>query len=486
MQPSRNSLIYIAGSFLVSASAEEIPWAVPQGFTVEVFADSLFLPVNIAFVPAPDSAEDALFCYVTELYGRVSAVRRNGMVSTYVDSLLNFNPTGDFPGSGELGVTGIAVETDTGDLIVSMVFVEDSVIFNRLVRMTSVDGGWTMDSLDILLEGIPGPGQSHQIQAVTIGPDGMVYINVGDGEYDQSSQDDDDLRGKILRLSPDGSIPPDNPTPGSYVYAKGFRNPFGATWRSADDALYISDNGPDENDRLARVEPGSNLGWCCDMTAGALHLWTPTVSPVGLDFMGGSQFPEEYAGHLFVGAFGHTYYQGTSGRGKTIFDFTLDSAGTSVIAVNEFLTYTGKGFGTVVGVAFGPDGLYFTDIFGEEGFDETGHAYGNIYRITRQTSEDDVNVPEEYNLFQNMPNPFNAITTIRFNLPEEGQVIFTIYDVLGRKVVTLVSNEQYSSGSHSVSWDGKDQLGNRVSSGVYLYQIQAGNFIQARKMVLLK
>ncbi len=486
MQLWRNSLIYIAGSFLVPVSAQEIPWAVPKGFTVEVFADSLFLPVNIAFVPAPDSSEDALFCYVTELYGRVSAVSRNGTVSTYVDSLLNFNPTGGFPGSGELGVTGIAVETATGDLIVSMVYVEGSGIFNRLVRMTSADGGWTKDSLYTLLEGIPGPGQSHQIHTVTLGPDGMVYVNVGDGEYAESSQDDDDLRGKILRLAPDGSIPPDNPVPGSYVYAKGLRNPFGATWRNADDALYISDNGPDENDRLARVEPGSNLGWCCDMTAGALHLWTPTVSPVGLDFMEGSQFPEEYAGHLFVGAFGPTYYQGTSGRGKTIFDFTLDSAGTRVVAVNKFMTYTGQGFGTVVGVAFGPDGLYFTDIFGEDGFDETGRAYGNIYRITRQTGEDNGDVPAEYSLLQNIPNPFNAGTTIRFDLPEEGQVMLTIYDVLGRKVVTLVANEPYSSGSHAVLWDGKDQSGQRVSSGVYLVQIQAGNFSRSRKMLLLK
>ena len=107
-------------------------------------------------------------------------------------------------------------------------------------------------------------------------------------------------------------------------------------------------------------------------------------------------------------------------------------------------------------------------------------------RFVGEAIEDYVTVPEEYSLFQNMPNPFNDLTTIRFNLPEESNVNLTIYDVLGRKVATIVSNEQYGPGSHLVFWDGKDQLGKPVSSGVYLYQMHAGDFIQTHKMLLLR
>jgi hypothetical protein len=93
--------------------------------------------------------------------------------------------------------------------------------------------------------------------------------------------------------------------------------------------------------------------------------------------------------------------------------------------------------------------------------------------------------PTLFTLHQNFPNPFNPITTLSYDLPEDNFVILTVYDMLGRVVVQLVNTTQ-EAGFNLVQWDGSDSMGRSVSAGVYLYQIQAGEFVQTKKMVLLK
>jgi len=94
-------------------------------------------------------------------------------------------------------------------------------------------------------------------------------------------------------------------------------------------------------------------------------------------------------------------------------------------------------------------------------------------------------VPVLFGLHQNFPNPFNPITTLRYDLPEDALVILNIYDMLGRKVNQLVSTTQ-EAGFRSIKWDATDSMDRPVSAGVYLYQIKVGEFVQTRKMVLLK
>ncbi|MCW8823742.1 MAG: T9SS type A sorting domain-containing protein [Ignavibacteriaceae bacterium] len=89
-------------------------------------------------------------------------------------------------------------------------------------------------------------------------------------------------------------------------------------------------------------------------------------------------------------------------------------------------------------------------------------------------------VPKSIYLYQNYPNPFNPSTTIRFEIPVSGLVTLKIYDVLGNEVVTLV-NEELTAGVHETNFDAT-----RFSSGVYFYQIKSGNFIQTKKMILIK
>jgi ankyrin repeat protein len=93
--------------------------------------------------------------------------------------------------------------------------------------------------------------------------------------------------------------------------------------------------------------------------------------------------------------------------------------------------------------------------------------------------------PQEYWLSQNYPNPFNLSTKIEFTLPKSGFVSLNIYNILGRKVRTLVSGHS-TSGYKSVLWDGKDDSGKEVASGIYFYRLRGGDFSETKKLVLLK
>jgi len=98
---------------------------------------------------------------------------------------------------------------------------------------------------------------------------------------------------------------------------------------------------------------------------------------------------------------------------------------------------------------------------------------------------DNIVIPSRYTLHQNFPNPFNPVTTLRYELPEQATVNITIYDMLGKHVKTLI-NQTQNVGYKSVIWDATNDYGKPVSAGIYLYQIQAGKHISTKKMVLLK
>jgi len=99
--------------------------------------------------------------------------------------------------------------------------------------------------------------------------------------------------------------------------------------------------------------------------------------------------------------------------------------------------------------------------------------------------EDEEILPTRFELHQSYPNPFNNQTVIKYSLFKRTEVSLVIYNVLGQKVRTLVNNER-QSGDVSVTWDGKDESGKDLSSGIYFYQLRAGQFTQTRRMVLLK
>jgi hypothetical protein len=94
-------------------------------------------------------------------------------------------------------------------------------------------------------------------------------------------------------------------------------------------------------------------------------------------------------------------------------------------------------------------------------------------------------IPISYALHQNYPNPFNPVTTLRYDLPDDNYVTLTIYDLNGREINQIINTSQ-PAGHHSVMWNSTDSFGKPVSAGIYLYQIKTADFVQTRKMVLLK
>ncbi len=109
----------------------------------------------------------------------------------------------------------------------------------------------------------------------------------------------------------------------------------------------------------------------------------------------------------------------------------------------------------------------------------------SITTLTGVEFEQTPDVPMEYALTQNYPNPFNPTTQIQFSIPERADVTLTIYDITGREVTQLV-NESLGTGTYTATWDGRNANGQLVSSGVYLYRIQAGYFVQTKRMVFVK
>ena len=127
---------------------------------------------------------------------------------------------------------------------------------------------------------------------------------------------------------------------------------------------------------------------------------------------------------------------------------------------------------------------------GQQGIDDSDFPaqfkidYVKIYEASQLSSYDRL-LPIRYKSYQNYPNPFNPITTLRYNLPGDAMVNITIYDMMGRQVKTIVNGSQ-TAGHKTIQWNATNDKNRPVSAGLYLYAIQAGEFKQSKKMVLLK
>jgi len=120
------------------------------------------------------------------------------------------------------------------------------------------------------------------------------------------------------------------------------------------------------------------------------------------------------------------------------------------------------------------------------GWSPTGFGCGPIGSVKEQKRGTGSNLPRDFSLGQNYPNPFNATTVIEFTLPRTSAVNLQVFNILGQKVVTLV-DETLEAGYKQVAWDGKDQKGNPVASGVYFYRLRAGDsFSDMKKMQLVR
>jgi glucose/arabinose dehydrogenase len=152
--------------------------------------------------------------------------------------------------AGEGGLLGLAAGPD--ELLYLYLTTSSD---NRVVRVDPDSD----DEPEVVLDGIPSQ-RTHNGGRIAFGPDGMLYVATGDAQDRPASQDPDSLAGKILRVTPDGDVPDDNPTPGSPVWSLGHRNVQGLAF-DADGRLYAPEFGPDVDDEVNLIEPGANYGW---------------------------------------------------------------------------------------------------------------------------------------------------------------------------------------------------------------------------------
>jgi glucose/arabinose dehydrogenase len=193
-------------------------------------------------------------------------------------------------GTGEGGLLGIAVR----DGYLYAYFTAGTE--NRIERypLTGSGAATRLGAAQTLLSGIPS-GSNHNGGRLAFGPDGMLYTSTGDAGTTSRSQDLNSLGGKILRLTPDGRVPADNPFVGSYVYSYGHRNVQGLAWAS-DGSMYASEFGQNTWDELNLIKAGGNYGWpTVEGKAGnnlyidPLQQWaTAEASPSGIAISGGN------------------------------------------------------------------------------------------------------------------------------------------------------------------------------------------------------
>jgi glucose/arabinose dehydrogenase len=377
-----------------------VPWISRQpGFVIEKVAGDLQLPLQIAFVPLPEEGPDAVLYYVVELYGAVKAVTRSGHVHDFAENLLDIEPTGHFPGNGEWGLGGITVDPENGDVYVTGVYWPDRTIWSlhpRVLRLRPTADGLRAAAVETVVAFTnEQQSPSHQISNITFGPDGKLYVHAGDGAEHENGQKMTTIRGKILRMNRDGTPPADNPffddrdgiSATDYIYALGLRNPFGGSWRAADQSLYCIENGP-LTDRFARIVAGQNYLWDgtdASMSNFALRTWQSPAAPVQVAFMqpetfGGSGFPREKWDSAFVTESGPTWASGVQTAGKRITEVSF-RGGQDVASAAPLIEYDGTGRATVAGIAAGPDGLYFTDLYRDYGFVKTIDRGAQIFRV---------------------------------------------------------------------------------------------------------
>lgn len=166
----------------------------------------------------------------------------------------------------------------------------------------------------IILDNIP-VARFHNGGRLRFGPDGMLYIGTGDAREPETAQNVNSIAGKILRLTPDGQVPDDNPFPGNPAFITGVRNTQGFGWFN-DSTLWVTDHGPSGelgrtgHDEVSVASPGANLGWPtiygCQKQEGMVSpslTWNQAVPPGGAEMYTGDAIPE-WQGSLLIGVLG--------------------------------------------------------------------------------------------------------------------------------------------------------------------------------------
>lgn len=324
----------------------------PPGVNVETIATGLVVPWDIAFPSAGRM-------YVTERPGQVRLIENGKLRAEPYAQISSVSSV------GEAGLMGIALHPNYPNprqLFLMYTYRTGGNPYNRVSRFD--DTGTTLANEKALLEGIRGETY-HDGGALRFGPDGMLYVGTGDGGQPERAQNLKSLNGKILRMTPDGKVPADNPFPSSYVYAYGLRNVQGLAWNPSNGDLWATTHGPsgefglEAMDSVFIVPKGGNCGWPRSLGVTGINgvvppmLWFPNSAvPPGLAvFYTGSQMPQ-LKGNIFF----------CSLRGEHLARVVLSGPRSISRLERWFATGTQQGsYGRLRAVVQGPDGaLYVT------------------------------------------------------------------------------------------------------------------------------
>jgi glucose/arabinose dehydrogenase len=380
--------IAMAASFLVTCSQPQpiqapydwkSDWAVESGFSITPDTAGYSFPTAIAFVPNPGPAPKDPLYFVTEIRGTVKVVTNDRTVYTFASGFEHMDVTVIPPEPrGDLGTAGICLEPKRGYVFVTFLSqdVPGGVYRNRIIRFETKPGTFSIQPIATTIfsdafaaDGLIATG--HQIGPCQVDND-LLYVGIGDSDQVVRSQQPDSLVGKIIRMTLDGLPAPGNPLykdddprkPQNYIWASGFRNPFGLKIVSG--RVFVADNG-DKIDRFVEVEKGQNYLWDGgDWSIGtnANFIFSPSVGVVQMDYIAGgtSKFPSAFDQHFFVASSTHE-----SGKKAGIVTLPFDlSKGELRGTPQLFLQYQGDMLQAVTGLAFGPDGLYFAPVLADE------------------------------------------------------------------------------------------------------------------------
>lgn len=311
-------------------------------FMVEEVVSNVRVPWSLAF--APDGR-----LFFTERPGRVRIVQNGALLSTPALTI------DDISANGESGALGLALAPNFASThyvyLVYTAGVPGDASVNRLARYREVQN--TLAERVVLLDNIPASGR-HDGARLRFGPDGRLYLTMGDAGADSDAQDLASYSGKILRLNDDGTTPRDNPF-SSPVFSLGHRNPQGIDWHPVTGDLWETEHGNIGNDEVNVIESGKNYGW--PVVEGSatgpgmvppLHLFASTVAPSGASFYRGTAF-RTFENNFFIATL----------LGQHIHRLRIDPTDGRRIAAEERLL-DGR-FGRIRDVVSGPDGfLYFS------------------------------------------------------------------------------------------------------------------------------
>ncbi|MCF7948487.1 MAG: PQQ-dependent sugar dehydrogenase [Spirochaetia bacterium] len=261
----------------------------PEDLKVESWIEGLVAPWALVFLPDGRAL-------VSERPGRIRLIRDGRLVAEPYLEL-------GVAAIGEGGLMGLALHPDFPEepyLYAMYTYREGGELYNRVQRF--YHRGVTAEPDKVLVDRIPG-SRYHDGGRLGFGPDGMLYATAGENFKAERAQDREILSGSILRIAPDGSIPPDNPFPGSPIWSIGHRNPQGLAWHPETGDLFSSEHGPSGeyglrgHDIVNVIEKGKNYGWPREVGVGGLAeyedpliMWEPATPPAGMTFWRGKLY----------------------------------------------------------------------------------------------------------------------------------------------------------------------------------------------------